>query len=71
MKCNFYGNYAPGDLVYFDTDGDGTTNHVGIYVGNSKFIHCSGTQTNPNKVKVDNLTSSYWSKVLLGARRFV
>ena len=65
------GNYAPGDLVYFDTDGDGTTNHVGIYVGNSKFIHCSGTQTNPNKVKVDNLTSSYWSKVLLGARRFV
>ncbi|MCC0629008.1 SH3 domain-containing protein [Clostridioides sp. ES-S-0108-01] len=64
------GNYAPGDLVYFDTDGDGTTNHVGIYVGNSKFIHCSGTQTNPNKVKVDNLTSSYWSKALLGARRF-
>ncbi|MDB0440529.1 ligand-binding protein SH3 [Clostridioides difficile] len=64
------GNYAPGDLVYFDTDGDGTTNHVGIYVGNSKFIHCSGTQTNPNKVKVDNLTTSYWSKALLGARRF-
>lgn len=64
------GNYAPGDLVYFDTDGDGTTNHVGIYVGNSRFIHCSGTQTNPNKVKVDNLTSSYWSKALLGARRF-
>lgn len=63
------GNYAPGDLVYFDTDGDGATNHVGIYVGNSKFIHCSGTQTNPNKVKVDNLTSSYWSKALLGARR--
>lgn len=64
------GNYAPGDLVYFDTDGDGSTNHVGIYVGNSKFIHCSGTQTNPNKVKVDNLTTSYWSKALLGARRF-
>ncbi len=45
------GNYAPGDLVYFDTDGDGTTNHVGIYVGNSKFIHCSGTQTNLIRLK--------------------
>lgn len=65
------GNYAAGDLVYFDTDGDGVTNHVGIYVGNSKFIHCSGTQTNPNKVKVDSLSGSYWSKALLGARRIV
>ncbi len=65
------GNYAQGDLVYFDTDGDGITNHVGIYVGNSKFIHCSGTQTNPNKVKVDSLTGSYWSKALLGARRII
>jgi cell wall-associated NlpC family hydrolase len=65
------GNYAQGDLVYFDTDGDGVTNHVGIYLGNSKFIHCSGTQTNPNKVKVDSLTGSYWSKALLGARRII
>ncbi|MDR0879520.1 MAG: SH3 domain-containing protein [Clostridioides sp.] len=63
------GSYAQGDLVYFDTTGDKQTNHIGIYVGNGKFIHCSGTQANPNKVKVDSLDSSYWSKALLGARR--
>lgn len=63
-------NYAPGDLVYFDTDGDGVVNHVGIYVGGNEFIHCSGTPTNPDKVKMDNLSTNYWSKVLLGARRF-
>ena len=63
-------NYAPGDLVYFDTDGDGVVNHVGIYVGGNEFIHCSGTPTNPDKVKKDSLGSSYWSKVLVGARRF-
>lgn len=64
------GNYAPGDLVSFDTDGDGTVNHVGIYVGNNEFIHCSGTPSKPDKVKIDNLGSSYWSSVLKGVRRF-
>lgn len=63
-------NYAPGDLVTFDTDGDGEVNHVGIYVGNNEFIHCSGTPSKPEKVKIDNLGSSYWSKVLKGVRRF-
>ncbi|WP_042275735.1 C40 family peptidase [[Clostridium] dakarense] len=63
-------NYAPGDLVSFDTDGNGEVNHVGIYVGNNQFIHCSGTPSKPEKVKIDNLGSSYWSKVLKGVRRF-
>lgn len=64
------GNFAPGDLVYFDTDSDGVVNHIGIYVGGNEFIHASGTPTNPDSVRKDNLGSTYWSKVLLGARRF-
>lgn len=56
-----------GDLLYFDTTGAGTTSHVGIYLGNGKFIHASGTATNPEYVKVSNL-SEKWVK-LLGARR--
>ena len=64
------GDYRPGDLVYFDTSGNKTASHVGIYLGNNEFIHCSGTPTNPEKVKITSLNSSYWSSVLLGARRF-
>lgn len=30
-----------GDLVFFDTDYDGTLNHVGIYLGNGKMINAS------------------------------
>ncbi|SFE14520.1 C40 family peptidase [Peptostreptococcus sp. D1] len=56
-----------GDLLYFDTTGSGTTSHVGIYLGNGKFIHASGTAANPEYVKVSNL-SEKWVK-LLGARR--
>lgn len=63
-------NFLPGDLVYFDTDSDGIINHVGIYVGNNEFIHASGTPTQPDTVKKENLGTAYWTKVLVGARRF-
>lgn len=61
-------NIKPGDLLYFDTNGSGTTSHVGIYMGNGKFIHASGTATNPERVKVSNMSEG-WVKCL-GARRF-
>ncbi|MGL6107630.1 C40 family peptidase [Romboutsia sp.] len=63
-------NFSPGDLIYFDTDKDGVVNHVGIYVGSNEFIHCSGTPSNPDKVKISNLATDYWSGVVKGARRF-
>lgn len=61
-------NIKPGDLLYFDTTGSGSTSHVGIYMGNGKFIHASGTATNPEHVKVSSLSEG-WVKCL-GARRF-
>lgn len=63
------GNLQKGDLLYFATTGTGTTSHVGIYIGNNQFIHASGTPSNPDQVKIDNLNTSYWSKVTLGGRR--
>lgn len=64
------GQYQVGDLVYFATTERGTTSHVGIYIGDNMFIHASGTPSNPDRVKVDSLGSSYWQKALLGARRY-
>ena len=57
-----------GDVVLFDTDGSKRTNisHVGIYLGNDKFIHASSTN---HKVLVASF-SGYQAKYL-GARRFL
>jgi len=55
----------PGDLVFFNTMRL-TFSHVGIYVGDNKFIH------SPSKgasVRVDDLSSLYWDKRFDGARR--
>ena len=61
-------NAKAGDLLYFDTMGGGRTSHVGIYLGDGKFIHASGSASNPEYVKISNL-SERWVKCL-GARRF-
>ena len=55
----------PGDLVFFNTMRL-TFSHVGIYVGDNKFIH------SPSKgasVRVDDMSSIYWDKRFDGARR--
>jgi cell wall-associated NlpC family hydrolase len=58
---------APGDLVFFNTQG-GPHSHVGIYVGKGRFVHA------PSKggtVRLEKITSSYWSKRYTEARRVV
>ena len=55
----------PGDLVFFNTMRRAFS-HVGIYVGDGKFIHSprSGSQ-----VRVEDMRMSYWSTRFNGARR--
>ncbi|MFC0214083.1 NlpC/P60 family protein [Paenibacillus chartarius] len=54
----------PGDLVFFRTVGK-TTSHVGIYIGDNRFI----SATTSYGVHVANLYSSYWGPKYVGARR--
>ena len=61
-------NMKKGDLLHFATVTPGRTSHVGIYIGDNQFIHASGSQTNPDKVKINSL-SGYYGNVLLGVRR--
>lgn len=56
---------APGDLVFFNTDGTGAS-HVGIYLGDGRFVHPSAT---PRQVVIDYLDSPYYAEHYLGARR--
>ena len=55
----------PGDLVFFNTMRRAFS-HVGIYVGEGRFIHAprSGGQ-----VRVEDMRQAYWSKRFNGARR--
>ena len=55
----------PGDLVFFNTLRR-SNSHVGIYVGDGKFIHAprSGAQ-----VRVEDMGASYWQRRFNGARR--
>ncbi|MFC3532973.1 C40 family peptidase [Vogesella facilis] len=55
----------PGDLVFFNTRGF-RYSHVGIFLGNSKFIHSPRTGKN---VEVANMSQSYWVSRYNGARR--
>lgn len=55
----------PGDLVFFNTM-QRTFSHVGIYIGNGKFIH---SPKPGSEVRVEQLEMSYWKKRFDGARR--
>nr|WP_315464179.1 C40 family peptidase [uncultured Rhodoferax sp.] len=55
----------PGDLVFFNTMRR-TFSHVGIYVGNGKFIHSPKPGA---EVRVEDMGISYWAKRFDGARR--
>ncbi len=55
----------PGDLVFFNTLRR-TFSHVGIYVGEGKFIHAPRTGSN---VRIDDMGNAYWSQRFTGARR--
>ncbi|MCE4554449.1 C40 family peptidase [Roseateles cellulosilyticus] len=55
----------PGDLVFFNTM-RATFSHVGIYVGEGKFIHAPRTGS---AVRVEDMRDAYWAKRFTGARR--
>ncbi|MBA4109354.1 MAG: NlpC/P60 family protein [Leptothrix sp. (in: Bacteria)] len=55
----------PGDLVFFNTLRH-TFSHVGIYIGDNKFIHSPRAG---GEVRVEDMRLSYWQKRFDGARR--
>lgn len=57
----------PGDLIFFDTSGDGEINHVGMYIGNDIMIHASSTST----IKEAKLTSSYWASRIVKMKNVI
>ena len=56
-----------GDLVFFRTYAE-YPSHVGIYLGDNRFIHASARD---RKVTIDNLDEPYFMKHYLGAKRLL
>jgi len=57
----------PGDLVFFNTIGENIS-HVGIYVGNGKFLHAPATG---KLVRIDKLYTKFWAQRYVTARRMI
>lgn len=57
-----------GDLIFFDTSKKrkGYVNHVGIYLGDNKFIHASSAK---KRVVITSLNKNFYSNRYKGARR--
>lgn len=57
-----------GDLVFFATKGGSRVTHVGLYIGDNRFIHAP----RPGKtVRVASLSSRYFRRTYVGARSYL
>ena len=57
-----------GDLVFFAISGTGKISHVGIYVGDGRFIHSPGKG---KVVRIDSLSDGYYDARFMGARTYL
>jgi cell wall-associated NlpC family hydrolase len=54
-----------GDLVFYDTNNEAFS-HVGIYLGNDRFIHAPSSG---GRVRTEDMRETYWKSHYEGARR--
>jgi len=57
-----------GDLVFFANGNGEPISHVGIYISDGRFIHAPGRG---KKIRVDSLTSGYYSCRYMGSRTYL
>lgn len=56
-----------GDLVFFKTNRKKAISHVGVYLGNNKFVHASTS----NGVAISDLGEAYYTNTYAGAGRVI
>jgi cell wall-associated NlpC family hydrolase len=59
------GDLQPGDLVFFNTL-KRTYSHVGIYIGEGRFVHAPKTGS---EVRIESMRHAYWAERYTGGRR--
>jgi cell wall-associated NlpC family hydrolase len=63
-----WGNWQPGDLVFFAGTTHSGISHVGLYIGEGQFIHAENESTG---VTISSVWSDYYSARYYGAYRLV
>ena len=56
----------PGDLVFFNTR-NASLSHVGIYIGDDRFVHAPSTQ---GQARIDKLAANYYAQRFETARAY-
>lgn len=59
----------PGDILAFAAQPGGVVTHVGLYVGEGKFIHSSSTGVRLSRLERDDPDGQYWMPRWIGVRR--
>ena len=59
-------NLQPGDVIFFNNTSNGAIGHVGIYIGDGKFIHAANSRRG---VVTDTINSGYYYTYYYSARR--
>ena len=59
----------PGDILLFSARPGGGVTHVGMYVGEQKFIHSSSTGVKLSRLEIHDPDGAWWLTRMVGARR--
>jgi len=59
----------PGDILLFSARPGGGVTHVGMYVGEQKFIHSSNSGVKLSRLEVHDSEGAWWLSRWVGARR--
>lgn len=57
----------PGDAVFFSHNGSSQASHVGLYIGDNRFIHAPSTG---KTIRINSLDEPYWKRTFITARNF-
>ncbi len=58
----------PGDLVFFATGGGRRVSHVGLYIGEERFIHAPRTG---KTVRIEKMTNPFFARTYMGGRSYL
>ena len=60
-----------GDILTFSTSGGGRVTHVGLYMGDGRFIHSASKGVQISRLSRDDPQGRYWVRRWVGSRRII